>query len=149
MPMSGLERRNAIRKYGRRQGTGFFLGTLCLIICLVIMGGVRDSIAVTIGESAELWLFGIMAFASMLIPPVLVQWNAMKDSLLYCPHCNQFLATFRAVIELNKNPTCSQCSSKIDITPIDKRHASLDLAYMFGGMCVLLGIMLITHKLVS
>ena len=60
-------RRNAIRKYGLSQGTGFFLGYICLIAFMLLNGAIKNSLNAIIGESLSLWLFGVGGFASFLL----------------------------------------------------------------------------------
>ena len=87
-----------------------------------------------------MWFFGIGAFACLLIPPILVQWHAIRDGWLYCPSCRNFLASFRAVIKLNKQSKCNHCVGRIEIAPIDKRQARFDMMYILGGVWALLGV---------
>jgi len=135
--MSGEVRRNAIRKYGRSQATGFFLGFVCLMAFFILAGSNRTSFTAHLGETAWLWVFGIGAFACLLIPPVIVQWHAMRDGWLYCPHCRNFLASIRSVIKLNNQSNCNHCGGRIEIAPIDKRQARFDMTFILGGLWAL------------
>ena len=138
--MSGDVRRNAIRKFGRSQATGFFLGFVCLMAFFMLAGSNRTSIIAHWGETVWLWFFGIGAFACFLIPPILVQWHAIRDGWLYCPNCRNFLASIRAVSKLNKQSKCNHCGGRIEIAPIDKRQARFDMMYILGGLYALLGV---------
>ena len=139
--MSSEARRKAVRRYGRRQASGVFLGVLCLAAFFFIAAHSRHWLIAHIGETGFLWGFGIMSFASFLVPPFLLQCRAIKDKWLYCPHCNNFLGAIRAVIPLNKHSQCSNCSRVIEISPIDKRGARYDMTYILGGLWFVLGVM--------
>ena len=130
--MDSENRRSAIRRYGRGQATGFFLGALSLALFFLVAGLARNWLHTTLGETVFTWVSGVMMFASFLIPPMLFQFRAVKDELLYCPHCNNFLGGIRAAVRLNKHSDCNHCSGKIDISPINKRHARYDIAYILS-----------------
>jgi hypothetical protein len=146
--MSAEIRRNAIRKYGRSQATGFFLGFSCLLAYFVLVGMSRNSLNALLGDSLWLCFFGIGAFASILIPPIVVQWHAVRDGWLYCPRCQNFIASIRAVMKLNKYSTCNHCGCEIEIAPITKRHARFDITYIVGGLWTLVGLAWILLKFV-
>ena len=147
--MSGDVRRNAVRRYGRSQATGFFLGFVCLMAFFVLAGTNRTTITTHLGEAAWLWFFGIGAFASLLIPPIAVQWHAIRDGWLYCPHCQNFLASIRAVIKLNKQSECNRCGCQIEIAPIDKQQARFDMIYIVGGLWVLAAVTWTLFKIIQ
>ena len=138
--MNANTRRNAIRKYGLSQGTGLFLGYICLIAFMLLNAAIKNSLNAIIGESLSLWLFGVGGFASFLIPPIAVQWYAVRDPWLYCPRCQNFLGRIRAILKLNKESTCNNCGCKIEIAPIDKRQARFDLTCLLGGLWTLLSV---------
>lgn len=147
--MAGQTRRNAIRKYGRSQATGFFLGMLCLMAFFVFASVVRPSAEAKFGETAWLWFFVIAMFASFLIPPMIVQRYVVKDPLLYCPHCNNFLGLIRAAAKLNKHAICNHCCSKIEIAPSTKKCALYDVSYILGGLLTIICMSLLTLEIVK
>ena len=138
--MSGDVRRNAVRKYGRSQATGFFLGFACLMTFFPLAGTNRTSIIALLGETGWMCFFGIGAFTSLLVPPILIQWQAIKDEMLYCPRCGNFLASIRAAMKLNKQSKCSRCDCEIEIAPIDKWQARFDMIYILGGLWALVAV---------
>lgn len=138
--MSSEIRRNAVRKYGRSQATGFFLGFISLLAFFVLAGMSRSSLIAILGDSLWLCFFGIGAFASFLIPLIAVQSHAIRDGWLYCPQCHNFIASIRAIMTLNKQSTCIRCGCEIKIAPITKRNARFDMDYIMGGLWTFVGL---------
>ena len=139
--MSGENRRNAIRRLGRRQATAFFLGAISLTLFFLIAGIFRNWLRILLGENGFTWFSGIMMFATFLAPIILLQLHSGKDPWLYCPHCNNFFGTLRAANRLNKHSQCCHCSARIEISPINKRDARHDTAYILVGLWSVVGIM--------
>lgn len=139
--MNGEKLRKALRRYGRSQMTGFFLGGACLMVWFVIWAYVGKPVSELVGESTGNWIFGIFAFACLLVPPWIVQWLVTKDPGLYCPHCGNTFTSIRAIVTLNRKSICRRCETKIDVAPIDKRQARLDSLWIIGTVWGLVGVM--------
>ena len=142
-------RRNAIRRYGRSQATGFFFGFICLTVFFLLAGTNRNSIVAILGQTTWLWFFGIGAFASFLFPPTIIQWHTIRDAWLYCPNCGNFIASILAVMQLNKKSTCNRCGCEIEIAPVNKRQARFDMIYIVGGLWTVVGIAWFMFRMIA
>lgn len=147
--MNGKIRRNAVRRYVRSYVTGFFLGVICVMLFFCLAGTYRTSISAILDETTWLWIFGIGAFASLLIPQTVVQLLAVRDRWLYCPHCGNFIASIRALIKLNKQSRCDHCGHEIEIAPINKQQSQFDMIYFLGGTLTLIGLILIIRQIIG
>jgi len=139
--MSAESRRNAIRRYGRQQATGLFLGVLFLSAFFLFERVAQSWLRATLGENIFFWGSGLIMFASLLIPPIWFRYLAVMDGWMYCPHCGGFFGAVRAVFCLNKRSQCNRCSAEVEIAPINKRHALSDNAYLIGGSLGVLAVM--------
>lgn len=146
--MQGQRRRHAIRKYGRGHATGFFLAMCAFATSGLVMGHFRNWLLLSLGQGTFLAFATVLMFASLLLPSILWQTRAARDPWLYCPHCNEFLASLKALRRLNKDSKCVACFTEIEIAPIEKWHARNDIAYILGGLGTVLGILMAVTSLI-
>lgn len=133
-------RRQALRRYGRRIATGFFVGTICLFAFFLLTPWFHDPLESLLGETTFFWLYAISAFASLVVPNGVVMFFALGDGWLYCPNCGNDFTNARSARHINQHSQCKNCKSPVEISPVKNSELRFDLCYMLGGLWLLCGI---------
>jgi len=134
MDTKARRRRQAVRACVRRRATGFFAGTLCVATFFLVGSLIRDSLIALVGDTPFFVDTSSMMFAVFLIPQLVFGFRSARDDLLYCPKCQNYFGSVRAVYRLNKHQRCSGCNDTIEIAPVNKKQHQCDLVYMLGGL---------------
>lgn len=101
------------------------------------IGTFRVALISAFGKPLFLTIFGLGSLVVFLAPIVVGEYLQLKNFRLHCPYCGQFLASFRAMLRINKYDECRFCRTKLNVPRASRRQCVFDFAVSIGGLAVL------------